>query len=64
MCLTRDGKPDFDKIQAFVAHGNQGIVYEANQWHTPMAALDQVLAFLSGAYSRSLSLPLFRMKMV
>jgi Ureidoglycolate lyase len=40
--LTADGKPDLDKVQAFIAMGNQGIVYEANRWHSPMCAIDQV----------------------
>ena len=41
--LIVDGKPDLEKVQAFIAMGNQGIVYEANRWHSPMCALDQVL---------------------
>jgi Ureidoglycolate lyase len=40
--LTVDGQPDLANIQAFIAMGNQGIVYEANRWHSPMCALDQV----------------------
>jgi ureidoglycolate hydrolase len=40
--LMVDGKPDLDNVQAFVAMGNQGIVYEANRWHSPMCAIDQV----------------------
>jgi ureidoglycolate hydrolase len=48
--LIVDGKPDFDKIQAFVAQGNQGVVYDANHWHTPMAGLDHVHAYLTLAY--------------
>jgi ureidoglycolate lyase len=42
--LTADGKPDLDKVQAFIARGNQGIVYEANRWHSPMCGLDDVLS--------------------
>jgi ureidoglycolate hydrolase len=37
-----DGKPDMEKVTAFIAMGNQGIVYEANRWHSPMCAIDQV----------------------
>ena len=48
--LTEDGKPNLNSVEAFVAKGNQGIVYEANRWHSPMCALDQVLN-PSGAFS-------------
>jgi len=41
----KNGKPDLDKVQAFIAMGNQGIVYEANQWHSPMCAIDQTVEF-------------------
>jgi hypothetical protein len=37
-----DGRPDLNRIKAFIAKGNMGIVYEANQWHSPMCALDEV----------------------
>ena len=40
--LMKDGIPDLNKVAAFVAMGNQGIVYEANRWHSPMCALDEV----------------------
>jgi ureidoglycolate hydrolase len=43
--LTLGGKPDLQKVRAFVAMGNQGIVYEANQWHSPMCGLDEVRSF-------------------
>ena len=37
-----DGKPDLNNVKAFIVMGNMGIVYEANQWHSPMCALDEV----------------------
>jgi ureidoglycolate hydrolase len=37
-----DGRPDLSRVKAFIAKGNMGIVYEANQWHSPMCALDEV----------------------
>ena len=40
--LRLDGKPDLNTIKAFIAKGNMGIVYEANRWHSPMCALDEV----------------------
>jgi allantoicase len=40
--LRLDGKPDLNTVKAFIAVGNMGIVYEANRWHSPMCALDEV----------------------
>lgn len=40
--INTDGAPDLNKVEAFVAMGNQGIVYEANRWHSPMCGLDEV----------------------
>ena len=40
--LAIDGKPDLNTVKAFIAVGNMGIVYEANRWHSPMCALDEV----------------------
>ena len=42
----QDGKPDLQKVEAFIAKGNQGIVYEANRWHSPMCAIDEVFLYL------------------
>lgn len=40
--INADGAPDLNKVKAFVAMGNQGIVYDANRWHSPMCGLDDV----------------------
>ena len=63
-----DGKPDLDKVKAFIGMGNMGIVYEANQWHSPMCALDEVYpTFLfekcAHALNRRSSLRLYKMRM-
>ena len=58
------GKPDLDKVKAFIVMGNMGIVYEANRWHSPMCALDEVRLKTGGTdnFNRLLNLRLYRMR--
>ena len=35
-----NGQPDLDRLQSFVAPGNQGIIYRANTWHAGATSLD------------------------
>lgn len=37
-----NGRPDLTSLQAFVASGDMGVTYNANQWHAPMVALDAI----------------------
>ena len=39
------GTPDIERIQAFIAHGDQGINYDVGVWHPPMTVLDSLGAF-------------------
>ena len=40
VCPSLDnGEPDIGELAAFIARGNQGIVYRPNVWHHPIAAL-------------------------
>ena len=61
--------PDLERVKAFIVMGNMGIVYEANQWHSPMCALDEVyiphfcLRRVLIPLNRRLSLRLYRMRM-
>jgi len=40
-----DDKPDLKTMRAFIASGNQGIVYNTAVWHHPMAVLDLPMDF-------------------
>ena len=35
------GRPDADRLQAFVARGDQGVTYGMNVWHHPLCVLDR-----------------------
>ena len=35
------GPPDLANVQAFLAHGGQGISYRAGTWHAPMAVVGE-----------------------
>lgn len=35
-----NGRPDVDKLEAFLAPGNRGVIYRANTWHAGATSLD------------------------
>ena len=39
------GAPDAAEVRAFVARGDQGVIYAPGIWHAPLAALDEVSTF-------------------
>ena len=45
-----DGAPDAAAARAFVARGDQGIIYAQGVWHMPLAALDATSTFAMMMY--------------
>lgn len=39
------GRPDLDRVQAFLANGNQGLTYRADTWHHGLTVFDSVARF-------------------
>lgn len=42
---TADGKPDLDRVQAFLADASQGITYKPNTWHHGLTAFEEPSKF-------------------
>lgn len=40
-----DGKPDLERVQAFLADGTQGITYKPNTWHHGLTVLGEPAKF-------------------
>ena len=42
---TADGKPDLERVQAFLADGSQGITYRPNTWHHGLTVFGKSATF-------------------
>ena len=40
-----DGKPDLDRIEAFLADGSQGVTYKPNTWHHGLTVFGETARF-------------------
>ncbi|PHY05690.1 MAG: ureidoglycolate lyase [Alcaligenaceae bacterium] len=42
---AKDGKPDLNLIQAFLANGDQGVTYKPNTWHHGLTVFEEPAKF-------------------
>ncbi|KAI9866405.1 MAG: Ureidoglycolate lyase [Trichoglossum hirsutum] len=51
----RQGVPDLQNLQAFIARGSQAVTYGAGTWHAPMVVLGGKVEFVVAQYSNGVT---------